>query len=89
MSAKRPIASLATAIPPTATLSVAIHVLHMLPHTVGELDEQLIATAERMPPMRFTTATVRSNSTALTTATAPTNGSQSSTTRPHCSKPRA
>ncbi len=42
----RPIAMLAIAIPATATLSVAIHVLHMLPQPADrELDEQLIATA--------------------------------------------
>ncbi len=43
----RPIAALATAIPSSASLSVAIHVLHMLPATArGRLAEQLLDTAE-------------------------------------------
>jgi hypothetical protein len=40
---RRPIALLATAIPSSASLSVAIHVVHMLPSTAGaELGQQLL-----------------------------------------------
>jgi hypothetical protein len=43
----RPIAILAAAIPSSASLSVAIHVLHVLPANArGELAEQLVDTAE-------------------------------------------
>ncbi len=43
----RPIAVLASAIPSAASLSVAIHVLHVLPATArGQLAEQLVDTAE-------------------------------------------
>jgi hypothetical protein len=43
----RPIALLATAIPASATLSVAIHVLHTLPKPANDdLAEQLLTTAE-------------------------------------------
>ncbi len=43
----RPIAALATAIPSSASLSVAIHVLHVLPDTArGGLAEQLVETAD-------------------------------------------
>jgi hypothetical protein len=44
----RPIAVLATAIPSAASLSVAIHVLHVLPGTAhGALAEQLLDTTEQ------------------------------------------
>jgi hypothetical protein len=44
----RPIALLATAIPPAVTLSVAIHVLHALPSEASKLlPDQLLETAER------------------------------------------
>ena len=44
---ERPIALLATAIPSTATLSVAMHLLHALPHTVQDkLRGELLDTAE-------------------------------------------
>jgi hypothetical protein len=44
---ERPIALLATAIPSTATLSVATHLLHALPHSVQDkLRRQLLDTAE-------------------------------------------
>ncbi len=43
----RPIAVLAAAIPPAASLNVAIHVFHALPQRAnGDLAEQLLATAE-------------------------------------------
>ena len=43
-----PIAAVASAIPPSATISVAIHMLHALPATVqGTLPQQLLDTAER------------------------------------------
>jgi len=43
-----PIALVATAIPPSATLSVAIHVLHALPERAeGNAAEELVDTAER------------------------------------------
>lgn len=46
--ATRPIALLATAIPPTATLNVAIHMLHVLPDTTrGVLPDELASTAEK------------------------------------------
>jgi len=44
----RPLALLATAIPPMATLNVAVHVLHMLPQGAREgLDVELLMTAEK------------------------------------------
>jgi hypothetical protein len=44
---RRPIALLATAFPPLATLSVAIHVLHVMPGTArGELPQQLLIAIE-------------------------------------------
>jgi hypothetical protein len=44
---RRPIALLATAIPATASLGVAIHVLHLLPSAAaGELAGQLLGTVE-------------------------------------------
>jgi hypothetical protein len=44
----RPIAVLATAIPPAATLNVAIHLIHMLPDGArASLFEELITTAEK------------------------------------------
>lgn len=45
---RRPIAMLATAVPACATLSVAIHVIHMLPPTGDpRLADQLLAYAQR------------------------------------------
>lgn len=42
----RPIGLLATAIPPAATLNVAIHVLHVLPHgTKDDIAQDLLASA--------------------------------------------
>jgi len=41
-----PIAMLATSIPQSASLSVAVHVLHVLPSTADELAAQLIATID-------------------------------------------
>jgi hypothetical protein len=46
-AATTPIASLAAAIPPTTTVSVAIHVLHAVPHGAGENLAQMLQTAER------------------------------------------
>jgi hypothetical protein len=44
----RPITILATAIPPAASLSVAVHILHALPSAgTGELAQQLLDTAAR------------------------------------------
>jgi hypothetical protein len=44
----RPLALLATAIPPSATLSVAIHMLHALPEAArGSLAQQLVDTTEK------------------------------------------
>ena len=44
----RPLALLATAIPPSATLNVAIHVVHVLPDGArGNVCNELIETAER------------------------------------------
>jgi hypothetical protein len=44
----RPIPGLATAIPPSATVSTAVHMLHALPKEVGsELPEQLLEVAHR------------------------------------------
>jgi hypothetical protein len=44
----RPISVLATGIPASASLSVAIHVLHVLPTSApGELAQQLVDTAEK------------------------------------------
>jgi hypothetical protein len=44
----RPIRLLAAAIPPSATISTAIHMLHALPKDVhGDLPEQLLDTAQR------------------------------------------
>jgi hypothetical protein len=44
----RPLQLLATAIPPTATLNVAVHVLHVLPEGArAALSEDLIATAKK------------------------------------------
>jgi hypothetical protein len=44
----RPIAVLATAIPPSTTVSVAIHLVHALPSSAGGLlPDQLLETAER------------------------------------------
>jgi hypothetical protein len=43
----RPLPLLATAIPPSATMSVAIHVLHALPDVRGDLPRQLLDTTEK------------------------------------------
>ena len=44
----RPLALLATAIPPSATLNVAIHVIHVLPNGArGSICNELIETAEK------------------------------------------
>lgn len=44
----RPVALLATAIPPSASMNVAVHVLHALPAGAQEdLAQQLVATTER------------------------------------------
>lgn len=42
----RPLPLLATAIPPSATVSVAIHVIHVLPDLRGDLPRQLLDTTE-------------------------------------------
>ena len=43
----RPLPLVATAIPPSATMSVAIHVLHVLPDVRGDLPRQLLDTTEK------------------------------------------
>ena len=87
----RPIPQLARAIPPAATLSTTIHLLHALPKPVDrELPEQLLKLAQRNGADALHACHhALSVSTPPPAPTPPTNGSQPSTTSPaRCSSPR-
>jgi len=79
----QPIALLATAIPPSASLSVAIHVLHALPEGAeGDLAQQLVGTAERNAADVLHRGHRVLEATAPPTATPPMSGCRPSTTSP-------